>query len=113
VRAFVRPEHVSFRVITPTGGRIECALAPFDGRALPDFFTRLGGSRAVAFALDAVAYCGRFEEPGVYEITPVVTLHDDGAEWRLDAVTGTFVGVPAPLRIRSTTYVEQPYEDAR
>jgi hypothetical protein len=108
VRAFVRPEHVAFRIATPSGGRIECTLPPFAGRALPDFFVRLAGPRVVAFALDAVEYCGRLEEPGIYEVTPILTLPDDGAEWRLAAATGTFVGAAAPLRVRSATYVEQP-----
>lgn len=113
VRAFVRPEHVRFRVVTPSGGSMECALPPFAGRALPDFFARLAPGRGIAFALDGVSYCGPFEEPGVYEITPIVTLGDDGAEWRLEAVTGSFVGAPAPLRVRSATYVEQPVGEAR
>lgn len=113
VRAFVRPEHVSFRVVTPSGGRIECALPPYAGRALPDFFARLSSSRGVALALDGTSFCGRFEEPGIYEIAPVLTLRESGAEWRLEAATGTFVGAPTALRVRSTTYVEQPAGETR
>ncbi len=112
-RAYVREENVSFRVLTPSGGTITCGLAPFAGRALPDFFSRLSTRGARIFALDGATYCGRFEEPGIYEVTPVVTLTESGDEWRLRAVTGTFVGNTAPLRIRSTTYVEQPAAGSR
>ncbi|MBX7190907.1 MAG: hypothetical protein K1X94_02560, partial [Sandaracinaceae bacterium] len=108
VRAFVRPDSVSFRVTTPSGGHLDCALPRFQGRALPDFFARLSSRRAIAYALDGVALCGPFEEPGIYEVTPVLTLRERGEAWRLEGVTGTFVGAPAPLRIRSVTYVEQP-----
>ena len=107
VRAFVRPEHVSFRVLTPSGGRLQCALPPYRGRALPDFFVRLG---AVSFALDGARYCGPFEEPGIYEVTPVITLPETGAAWRIDAAHGTFIGAPSVLRVRSPNYVEQPLE---
>lgn len=112
-RAYVRAESVSFRVITPSGGAITCGLPPFVGRALPDFFSRLSARGARLFALDGVAYCGRFEEPGIYEVTPVITLTESGDAWDLRAVTGTFVGSPVPLRIRSTVYVEQPASERR
>lgn len=113
VRAFMRPENVSFRVTTPSGGTLHCRIAAYPGRALPDFFTRLSLRRVSSWSLDAVRYCGRFEEPGVYDVTPIVTLRERGAEWGIDAVTGTFEGIAAPLRIRSTSYVEQPVLGAR
>ncbi|MBN8616072.1 MAG: hypothetical protein J0L92_36105, partial [Deltaproteobacteria bacterium] len=112
-RAYLRAESVSFRVTTPSGASFTCELPPFAGRALPDFFSRLSWRRARLFALDGVAYCGRFEEPGIYEVTPVITLTESGDEWRLRALTGTFVGTPSPLRIRSATYVEQPVAGPR
>ncbi len=110
VRAFVRPEFVSFHVVAPSGRSFECAMSAFDGRPLPDFFSRLSRARPLTLSLDAQAYCGRFEEPGIYEVTPVVTLRERGAEWRLEAITGVFRGAPAALRVRSSTYVEQPWE---
>ncbi|MFN9809520.1 MAG: hypothetical protein ACK6CU_07820 [Deltaproteobacteria bacterium] len=110
VRAFIRPEHVSFRVTTQTGGHFECALPPYTGRALPDFFARLTSRRGVAFALDAVRYCGPFVEPGIHEITPVLALRESGAPWRIAALTGTFAGPGVALRVRSSAYVEQPAE---
>jgi hypothetical protein len=109
-RAFVRHESVSFRVRAPSGRAFECAVAPFAGRPLPDFFARLVPGRPTLLTLDAAAYCGPLREPGIYEVTPVLTLRERGAEWRLDAITGTFVGAPSVLRVRSTTYVEQPVE---
>jgi hypothetical protein len=112
-RAYLRAESVSFRVTTPTGGSFTCELPPFEGRALPDFFSRLSSRAARVFGLDGVAYCGRFEEPGIYEVTPVITLTESGDAWRLRALTGTFVGTPSPLRIRSATHVEQPVAGRR
>lgn len=46
-------------------------------------------------ALDAAAYGG----PGIDEVTPALTLRDDG--------------VAALLRVRSATCVEQPVEEGR
>jgi hypothetical protein len=61
-------------------------------------------------ALDGAAYCGPLEEPGIHEVTPVLTLTERGDAWRLDALTGTFVGEAAPLRVRASSYVDQPVE---
>jgi len=110
MRAFVRPESVSFHVVAPSGRAFECAVPAFEGRPLPDFFSRISRARPLTLSLDAQAYCGRFQEPGIYEVTPVVTLRERGAQWRLEAVTGVFRGPPAALRVRSTPYFEQPWE---
>lgn len=109
VRAYVRPENVSFHVVAPSGRGFECGVPAFEGRPLPDFFRRLSLSRPAMLSLDGQAYCGRLEEPGIYEVTPIVTLRERGAEWRLAGVTGVFRGVGAPIRVRSSTYVEQPW----
>lgn len=109
-RAFVRHEAISFRVLTPSGRTFDCRLPAFGGRALPDFFARFAPGRAISMSLDGEAYCGRFTEPGIHEVTPVLTLRERGEAWGLEAVTGTFVGAPVPLRVRSRTYVEQPVE---
>lgn len=109
-RAFVRHESLSFRVRAPSGRQLDCSLPAFSGRPLPDFFARILPGRALVFALDGAAYCGALAEPGIYEVTPVLTLRERGDAWRLDAITGTFVGAPTPLRVRSATYVEQPVE---
>ncbi len=109
-RVFVRHESFSFRVSAPSGRTFECRVPPFAGRVLPDFFTRLSRGRVIPLALDGATYCGRFEEPGIYDVTPILTLSETGASWRLDALTGTFVGAPSALRVRAATYVEQPVE---
>ena len=107
-RAFVRREHVSFEIRSPSGRTFWCGIDAFVGRALPDFFSRLSERRAVLMSLSSADFCGAFREPGVYEITPVLTLTETGEAWGWHALTGTFRGAPSPLRVPSPTYVEQP-----
>lgn len=108
-RAFVRREYVSFEVRSPSGHSFHCAIEPFIGRPLPDFFSHLSERRAVLMSLSGHDYCGAFREPGVYEVTPIITLTEDGEAWGWHALTGTFRGAPAALRVASPTYVEQPW----
>lgn len=107
-RAFVRREHVAFEVRSPSGRTFWCGIDSFIGRALPDFFSHLSERRAVLMSLSSADFCGAFREPGVYEITPVLTLTETGEAWGWHALTGTFRGAPSPLRVPSPTYVEQP-----
>ena len=54
--------------------------------------------------------------PGIYEVTPMVDLDEDGAAWRLDAVVGHFEGRPVPVRFRGgegALFTELPPGDAR
>ena len=108
-RAFVRREYVSFEVRSPSGRTFRCSVEPFVGRPLPDFFSHLSERRAVLLSLSGAYYCGPFHEPGIYEVTPVLTLTEDGEAWGWHALTGTFRGPPSPMRIASATYVEQPW----
>lgn len=107
-RAFIRREYVSFEVRSPSGRTFRCGIEPFVGRALPDFFSRLSQRRSVLMSLSGADFCGAFREPGIYEITPILTLTEDGSAWGWSALTGTFRGAPSPLRVPSSTYVEQP-----
>ena len=101
-RAWVRPDRVRFRVVDPRGQIWDCRLPRTGGTAIPDLFSRVSARRAVRFALEANAYCpGAFRHAGIYEVTPVVELDEDGAAWELDALTGTFMGRTTPVRVRS------------
>lgn len=102
-RAWIRPDRVHFRVVTPRGERVDCDLPGTGAGAIPDLFARISLRRASRLSLDAITYCPEdtFEQAGVYEVTPVLTLDEDGAEWNFDALVGTFVGAMVPLRVRS------------
>ncbi|AKF06428.1 hypothetical protein [Sandaracinus amylolyticus] len=109
-RAYVRPDRFSFRVHGPDAD-VECAM-PHGGGAVPaDLFQRLSARGGPSFTLDARAFCpeGTFDDAGIYEVVPVLELEHDGAQWNLDAPTGTFVGAPAFVRVRRDArgYVER------
>jgi hypothetical protein len=56
----------------------------------------------VRFTLDAAQYCpdSVFERAGIYEVTPIAELDEDGARWGLNAVVGHFEGRSVPVRLR-------------
>ena len=102
-RVWLRPEQFSFRVRDPAGGEWLCAMPRAGGAAIPDLFARFSAGRPLRFTLEAAQFCPAevFRRTGVYEVTPLVELDEDGAAWRLDAVVGRFTGAPAPVRLRS------------
>ncbi len=102
-RAWIRPDRVHFVVVTPRGERVSCALPRTGASPIPDLFARISSRRASRLSLDALTYCpdDTFEQAGVYEVTPVLTLDEDGAAWNLDALVGTFEGATVPVRVRS------------
>jgi hypothetical protein len=105
VRAWVRPDHVRFRVRAPDGRDHLCAIEAVERAPIPDLFQRIGTRSGPAYSLEARAYCAPsvFAAAGIYEVTPILVLDVDGSEWRMDTPRGTFEGVPAPVRVRSTT----------
>lgn len=99
-RAYVRPDRVRFTGIGPEGP-FQCGITPGGGAAPPDLFQRLTARSGARFSLEGATYCrGAIRSAGVYEITPTVTLDQDGAAYELDAITGTFTGAPSLLRVR-------------
>ena len=102
-RAWIRPDRVHFRVVNPRGERIDCELPATGAAAIPDLFARISARRASRLSLDALTYCPEdtFAQAGVYEVTPVLSLDEDGAEWDFDALVGTFEGAAVPVRVRS------------
>lgn len=102
-RAWLRPDRVRFSVVTPAGARIPCELPGAGAVPIPDLFARISARRASRLSLDALSYCpdDTFAQAGVYEVTPILTLDEDGAEWNLDVLVGTFEGAVVPVRVRS------------
>lgn len=112
VRAWIRPDRFSFRVLAPDGSSHRCSIPRGGGAAIPDLFARLGTTRGAPRALDARQFCGRtvFALEGIYEVTPILELDADGAQWGLTTPLGVFEGRPAAVRVRSGEhgYVERP-----
>lgn len=112
-RVYVRPDAFAFAVRGPgaSDALVRCELVGGGGTPMPDLYRRINERTGWRELLDAGAYCppDTFEAAGVYEVTPEVSLEHDGEEWHLDAVTGRFTGVAAPLRITTGDhgYVEQ------
>jgi hypothetical protein len=112
VRAWIRPDRFSFRVLAPDGSTHVCSISRGGGAGIPDLFARLSVSRGAQRTLDARQFCGPdvFALEGIYEVTPVLDLDVSGAQWRMDTPLGRFEGAPAVVRIRSGQrgYVERP-----
>ncbi|MGF1467793.1 MAG: hypothetical protein ACFCGT_16840 [Sandaracinaceae bacterium] len=111
VRAYVRPDSWTFRVLRPDGASVRCGILRGGGSPPPDLFAHLSERRAVRHRLDASFFCpdGTFEDAGIYEVTPKLRLDRSGDQWDLDAVTGRFVGPTVAIRVRRgpSGYVEQ------
>lgn len=114
-RAYVRPDRIRFEGVGPEGP-ISCAIRRGGGAPQPDLFQRLTARGGPRFALDGAMYCrdALRASAGIYELVPIVRLEEDGAAYRLDAITGEFRGAPALVRIRrgDRGYVEHPVEGA-
>lgn len=102
-RAWIRPDRVMFRVVNPRGERVDCELPSGGASPIPDLFARISARRASRLSLDGLAYCPEdtFAQAGIYEVTPVLILDEDGEEWNLHALVGTFEGATVPVRVRS------------
>lgn len=101
-RAWIRPDRVRFRVVDPAGRAHDCHLDRTGAAPIPDLFSRVSSRRASRLSLEARAYCeDALDRAGVYSVTPVLELDEDGSEWELNALTGTFVGATVALRVRS------------
>lgn len=109
-RVYLRDDLFSFTVRGPLGtARCETertAIVP-----IVDFYRSL--ARASSTTLSVAGLCpeGTFDVPGVYEVVPEVELVYDGSRYEVDAVTGTFTGAPAVIRITGGAYVVQRVED--
>ncbi len=100
VRAYVRSDHIRFRVHGPEGD-FDCGMAHGQGAAPPELFGWISSRSGPSFSLDPSFYCSdSFRAAGVYEVTPMLDIEQSGARWGFDTPTGTFVGVPALIRIR-------------
>lgn len=89
-----------FRVEGPKGLR-ECA--PRRDRIVPivDFYRRVSPGRPLRQTLLASYACpGVFEEPGVYEVTPIIDLVYSSPSEARRAITGTFEGPSSRVTLR-------------
>lgn len=100
VRAYVRSDHVRFRVRGPEGN-FDCGMAHGQGAAAPDLFGWLTPRSGPSFVLDPSFYCpDSFGAAGIYEVVPMIDLEQSGERWGFTTPTGTFTGPPALVRIR-------------
>ena len=89
-----------FRVEGPKGLR-ECA--PRRDRIVPivDFYRRVSPGRPLRQTLLASYACpGVFEEPGVYEVIPIIDLVYSSPSEARRAITGTFEGPPSRVTLQ-------------
>ncbi len=103
VRAYIRPDLVSFKVSGPLGA-VTCQIPRAQIVPLPDFFKTLGRT---SLNLVVSSYCPRdtFSVAGIYEVTPVLTLphsytHRNHVSSLGPALLGTFEGKTALVRVR-------------
>jgi hypothetical protein len=109
-RVYVRPDAWVFRVSGPLG-TVSCRPELGGGVPPPELFRRVTPRAPWRATLEASFFCpaGTFQLPGVYEVTPRVRLRQSGEEWGFSAITGTFQGPPAPVRVSvgEHAYLEQ------
>ncbi|MFW5920727.1 MAG: hypothetical protein ACOCUS_02715 [Polyangiales bacterium] len=112
-RVYLRPDMWSFRVQGPLG-EVTCGMPHQPLAPIVDFFDRITERREQREVLSASQLCpeGTFSIAGVYDVTPIVSLPYGGEQYDMNAVTGTYEGVPTPVRIRHDDrgYVEHPPE---
>ncbi len=98
-RAYLRDDLLSFDVRTPSGEVVHCA--PYRQAISPirDFYRRI--RRAWRTTVASEFYCPEetFENPGIYRVTPSILLPYDGDQFRIEAITGKYVGEPSIVRI--------------
>lgn len=109
-RVYVRPDSWSFEVRGPTT-TVRCAIPPGGGAPPADLFRPITERYAAVDLLDAEFMCpeGTFDQAGVYEVVPELSLRHSGEEWGYDAIIGRFAGPPSPIRVTAggLGYVEQ------
>jgi hypothetical protein len=101
--ANLRTENVSFDVNGP-GGAVHCEPWGGERTLVNDFFRRMSpGSRQSLTILPAeICPEGSFARPGVYRVTPIITVSDESDQFPAGAWTGRAVAAqPTLVRIRS------------
>ena len=110
--ASVRTENVSFDVVGP-GGSAQCKLWDGQRTLVRDFFkTMAPGSReSFTVLLGEVCPDSLFDVPGLYTVTPSITLPDEPGRLPVRSWTGTAVAKqPTVVRVRAGTrsFYQQP-----
>lgn len=106
---YLRDDLLSFVIRTPSGDEIHCARPRQEIYPIRERFRRLG-QRVRRNVLEARHYCpaGTFDTPGIYEVTPILTLPYGAHAFPFEALTGRFRGSPGVIHVRSRRYREQP-----
>lgn len=100
-RAYVRDDLWSFDVRSPNGRTARCVVPRHPVSPILDFFTRFSAGRKVAFTIDLARLCPGFvDEPGIYDVVPILELIYNGSNVGIDALTGYFRGDPTFIRVR-------------
>jgi hypothetical protein len=109
-RIYLRDDLFRFTVNGPIG-TVECVVERAAIVPIVDFYRRVGPRRPARTTIEARRWCPRdtFAVEGIYEIVPHVDLVYDGSRYDFEALTGTFDGAPALLRVRRSDrgYFEQ------
>jgi hypothetical protein len=101
--ANLRTENVSFDVNGP-GGAVHCEQWAGERTLVNDFFRTMGPGRRQSLTILPAEICpeGSFDRPGVYRVSPIVTVSDEADEFPAGAWTGRAVAArPTLVRIRS------------
>lgn len=109
---YLRDDLLRFVVRTPSGQEVHCVRPRQEIYPIRERFRRLG-RRMRRNVLAANHYCpaDTFDEPGVYEVTPILTLPYGAEGFPFEALTGRFRGSPGVIHVRSRRYHRQPIED--
>jgi hypothetical protein len=109
-RVYLRDDLFRFSVRGPLGA-VECRVPREEIVPIVDFYRRIGGRARARTTIEARRWCPRdtFALEGIYEVVPHVDLVYDGSRYDFEALTGSFDGPPALVRVRrgDRGYVEQ------
>lgn len=106
-RVYLRSDLWSFDITTPARRTVRCVVPRHPVVPIVDFFTRLSPGSRRSTTIDVSTLCPRiFDEPGVYDVVPVLELVYDGANVDVDGLVGTFRGRPSFIRIRPPAEAE-------
>lgn len=109
-RVYLRDDLFRFTVTGPLG-TVQCEVHRLEIVPIVDFYRRIGGRARARTTIEARRWCPRdtFALEGIYEVVPQVDLVYDGSRYEFDALTGSFEGPPALVRVRrgDRGYVEQ------
>jgi hypothetical protein len=108
---YPRPQSVDARVINPKGQLVACNGLPIQPAPIVDFVTRLApkGTWSATVPLKSLCPEGTFDQPGLYQVTPIVHLPPLAALKAKDDVYGD-IAAYKPQLVRVETG-DKPFYD--